>query len=113
MRRVKSIVYVAMSVAAMGVVYATNTTLSINNNAVGKPGADFVKQVDDSTDGYIRALRNGSTADFDSLSLAVFINQTANIEKKIDILIDEMRKNNAYLARAQLTARPTISVQSK
>ena len=110
MKRAKAILLLATLVAAMGVVYATNTTLSINNNAVGKPGADFVKQVDDSTDGYIR---NGSTADFDSLSLAVFINQTANIEKKIDILIDEMRKNNAYLARAQLTARPTISVQSK
>ncbi len=113
MRGVKSVVCLAMLVAVMGVIYAANTTLSVNNNAVGKPGADFIKQVDDSTDGYIRALRNGSTADFDSLSLAVFINQTANIEKKIDILIDEMRKNNAYLARAQLTARPALSVQSK
>ena len=38
MKRAKAILLLATLVAAMGVVYATNTTLSINNNAVGKPG---------------------------------------------------------------------------
>lgn len=96
----------------MGSIYAEGG-MSINPNAVGNNGINFIKRLDDETDGYIRALRNGSQADFDTLSLVVFMNQTANIERKLDILINELHKNNELLAaQSKLSARLLSNLSS-
>lgn len=73
-------------------------SLTINNKAIGKNAQHYLSTLDDATEGYVRALRRGSEVDFDALQLVVTMNQTANIEKKLDILIDEIRKNNQLLA---------------
>lgn len=98
MKAIKTIVLPIMLSMMAGSIYAGSATLSINDKAVGKNGVDFVKKIDEAIGGYVRALRQASAADFDSLNLVMFMNQTANIEQKLDILIAETRKNNQLLA---------------
>lgn len=98
MKTIKNILLPLALITMAGSLYANGNTLAVNDKAVGKNGVDFVKRIDDATGGYIRAMRHASEADFDTLKLAMFMNQTANMEQKLDILIAEMRRNNQLLA---------------
>lgn len=110
--RIKKFLLLIPLALVTGSIYAEGG-MSINPKAVGKNGIDFLKHLDDETDGYIRALRNGSRADFDTLSLVVFMNQTANIERKLDILINELHKNNELLAaQSKLSVRLLSNLSS-
>ena len=62
-----------------------DTKLTALQQALGDKGSNFVKTIDDQIGGYVRGLRRGSQVDFDALQLAMFMNQTANLEKKLDI----------------------------
>lgn len=78
--------------------FASNT-LTISSKATGKSAVAYLQSLDNQTDGYLRALRRGSQVDWDALVMSVQLNQSANLEAKLDILIAEMRKNNELLAK--------------
>lgn len=88
-------------------------SMEVNKQALGDKGSSFVKTIDDQIGGYVRGLRRGSQVDFDALQLAMFMNQTANIEKKLDILISETRKNNQLLAMQMKSSNKLIDIFSK
>lgn len=71
--------------------------LAINSDAVGKSSLRFIEQIDDLMPGYIRGLSNQKPTEFNALQFAAMLNQSANIEKKLDILIAEMRETNRLL----------------
>ena len=104
----KTIAAVALTVAA-----SASFSMEVNKQAMGDSGVDFVQKVDDQMGGYVRALRRGSQANFDALSLTMFMNQTANIEKKLDILIAETRKNNKLLAMQTKSSSQLIELMKK
>lgn len=89
--------YKILIATAMLIVVNVASSMEVNKQAVQDKGIDFIKKVDSQIGGYVRAFRRGSEVDFDALSLVMFINQTANIEKKLDMLIYEIRKNNGLL----------------
>jgi len=88
-------------------------SMEVNKQALGDKGSNFVKTIDDQIGGYVRGLRRSSQVDFDALELAMFMNQTANIEKKLDILISETRKNNQLLAMQMKSSNKLIDIISK
>ncbi|GEM_PF-4762682 len=92
---------------------STSFSMEVNKQALGDKGSNFVKTIDDQIGGYVRGLRRGSQVDFDALQLAMFMNQTANLEKKLDILISETRKNNQLLAMQMKSSNKLIDIISK
>ncbi len=99
--------------AFISLITSTSFSMDVNKQAVGDKGTAFVKTIDDQVGGYVRALRRGSQVEFDALSLAMFMNQTANIEKKLDILINETRKNNRLLAMQMKSSNKLIEIINK
>lgn len=93
----KSNLVLGLCLAACGF-NAWSDSLTINNKAVGKSGHRYLSSLDYATEGAVRALRRSSEVDFDVLKLSAFMNESANIEQKLDILISEMRKTNQLLA---------------
>lgn len=83
------------------------SVLKINTNATGKQATSFLETLDGRTEGFVRALRRGSQIDFEALQLVVLLNQTANLENKLDKLISNQQKTNALLAK--LIAASTTS----
>jgi hypothetical protein len=73
-------------------------SIRLNDKATGKNAVQFLQKMDDKTDGYVRALRRGSKVDWDALTLIVRMNQSANLEAQLDLLIAELRKNNHLLS---------------
>ena len=71
--------------------------LAVNSDAVGKSSLRFLEQLDDQMPGYIRGLSYQKPTEFKALQLAAMLNQSANIEKKLDLLIAEMRETNRLL----------------
>lgn len=93
---------IMLSVAIMGLTtmaYSSQSSMTINPNALGKNAVGFLKEVDSKTEPYLRVLRRQSQISFDALQLAVYMNQSENMEKKMDILIREIRKSNDLLAK--------------
>lgn len=102
-----------IKIALISLLASTSFAMKVNNEAVADKGINFVKTIDNQINGYLRALRRGSQVDFDALELTVFMNQTANIEKKLDILIDETRKNNRLLSMQMKSSNRLIDILSK
>lgn len=92
---------------------ASSNSLVINKEAVGERGVSFIKSIDDQISGYVRAFRRGSQVDFDALKLVMFMNQTANLEKKLDILINETRKTNQLLSLQMKSSNKIINIMSQ
>lgn len=105
--------YKTLSILALTLVSSASFSMEVNKQALGDKGASFVKTIDDQIGGYVRGLRRGSQVDFDALQLAMFMNQTANIEKKLDILISETRKNNQLLSMQMKSSNKLIDIMSK
>lgn len=73
------------------------TSLTVNSQAVGKSSLHFLEQIDEQMPGYVRGLSRQNTTEFNALTFAAMLNQSANIEKKLDLLIAEMRETNRLL----------------
>lgn len=73
------------------------TPLAVNADAVGKSSLRFLEQIDDQMPGFVRGLSYQKPMEFNALQMAVMLNQSANIEKKLDVLIAEMRETNRLL----------------
>lgn len=71
--------------------------LKLNQDAMGKPAMHFLQQLDEAMPPYLRALSFQKPSEFDALQMAVMLNQSANIEKKLDLLIEEIRETNRLL----------------
>lgn len=71
--------------------------LTVNTDAVGKSSLRFLEQIDDQMPGFVRGLSFQKPTEFNALQMAVMLNQSANIEKKLDLLIREMRETNRLL----------------
>lgn len=94
MKRVKSVL---MAASLLGACALHATPLAVNSNAVGKSSLRFLEQIDNQMPGYVRALSYQKPTEFNALQMAVMLNQSANIEKKLDVLIAEMRETNRLL----------------
>lgn len=96
----KTVKFLNASVIAAALIASTTSyALQINQSVSGKGAGNFLSQLDERTDGAIRIMHVNSKAEFDTMFFASFLNQTANIEQKLDVLIAEMRKNNELLQR--------------
>jgi len=104
----KTILIVLISLIA-----STSFAMEVNKQVVGDKGLHFVKAIDDQMSGYIRVMRRSSERDFDALSLVIFMNQTANLEKKLDILINETRKTNRLLSLQMKSSNKIIDIMSQ
>lgn len=80
---------------------SSSSGLTINKNVISQPGENFVKTITAriQTMNYLVNLHNRTRDYYDVLQLLVFMNQTSQLEKKMDVLIDEIRLSNHYLAR--------------
>ena len=96
----RSLKFLNTSVIAVALIASTTGyALQINQSVSGKGAGNFLSQLDERTDGTIRIMHANSKTEFDTMFFASFLNQTANIEQKLDVLIAEMRKNNELLQR--------------
>jgi hypothetical protein len=96
----KTIKFLSAGVATAALMAATTSyALQINQSVSGKGAGNFLSQLDERTDGTIRIMHANSKTEFDTMFFESFLNQTANIEQKLDVLIAEMRKNNELLQR--------------
>ncbi|MGL6029429.1 MAG: hypothetical protein ACRC0M_06560, partial [Legionella sp.] len=86
-----------VAVSLLGVCTLNAAPLAINHDAVGKSSLRFLEQLDDQMPGFVRGLSYQKPAEFNALHFAAMLNQSANIEKKLDILIAEMRETNRLL----------------
>jgi len=79
----------------------SSSGLTVNKNVISQPGENFVKTITAriQTMNYLVNLHNRTRDYYDVLQLLVFMNQTSQLEKKMDVLIDEIRLSNRYLAR--------------
>ena len=102
-----------LTIAALTLISSACFSMEVNKQALGESGSSFVQSIDDQISGYVRALRRGSEVEFDALKLSMFMNQTANIEKKLDILISETRKNNRLLAQQTKSSNKLIEAINK
>ena len=71
--------------------------LTVNPEATGKSSLHFLEQIDDKMPGFVRGLSRQNSTEFSALQFAAMLNQSANIEKKLDLLIAEMRETNRLL----------------
>lgn len=86
---------IAVSLLGAGALNAT--PLTVNSDAVGKSSLQFLEQIDNQMPGFIRGLSYQKPTEFNALQMAAMLNQSANIEKKLDLLIAEMRETNRLL----------------
>ncbi|KTC87662.1 hypothetical protein [Legionella drozanskii] len=89
-------------ILALGLVsaaLANAAPLKLNQDAIGKPALHFIQQIDEAMPPYIRALSFQKPTEFKALQFAALLNQSANIEKKLDLLIEEIRETNRLLKR--------------
>lgn len=77
------------------------TGLNVDNRAMGSAGDDFIRTISGKIQSmnYLVNLRRNTQDYFDVLNLLVYLNQSSQLEKKIDVLIGEMRRNNQLLER--------------
>lgn len=101
--KIKSIVTAGVVAASLMAAQA-GSALQVNSGVAGKGAANFLSLLDNKTDGYIRILHANSKTEFDTMFFEAFLNQTANLEQKLDVLIAEMRENNR-LMKAQLAKK--------
>ena len=59
----------------------------------------FLEKIDGSMPRVIRGLSHQNAKEFNAMQFAVMLNESANIERKLDILIAEIRKTNKLLAQ--------------
>lgn len=71
--------------------------LGVNSEAIGKSSLRFLEKIDDQMPGFVRGLSYQKPTEFNALQFAVMLNQSANIENKLDLLIAEMRETNRLL----------------
>lgn len=90
------IALIALMISGIGF---TQPSASINSKVISTSGMKFLEQLDDRTGAFPRALRNQQKSEFDVLSLMVVLNQTANIEDKLNRLVSEQEKTNKLLAQ--------------
>ncbi len=94
MRTIKAALIAA---SLLGVSALNAAPLAVNPDAVGKSSLRFLEQIDDQMPGFVRGLSFQKPTEFNALQMAVMLNQSANIEKKLDLLIREMRETNRLL----------------
>lgn len=94
MKAIKTTLIVA---SLLGASTLNATPLVVNQEAVGKSSQRFIEQIDDLMPGYIRGLSSQKPTEFNALAFATMLNQSANIEKKLDSLIAQMRETNRLL----------------
>ncbi|ERH42681.1 hypothetical protein N751_16490 [Legionella pneumophila str. Leg01/11] len=94
MRIIKGILIVT---SLFGACALNATPLTVNSGAVGKSSLQFLEQIDEQMPGFVRGLSYQKPTEFNALQMAVMLNQSANIEKKLDVLIAEMRETNRLL----------------
>jgi len=77
------------------------TGLNVDNRAMGSAGDDFIRTISGKIQSmnYLVNLRRNTQDYFDVLNLLVYLNQSSQLEKKMDVLIGEMRRNNQLLER--------------
>jgi len=102
MKSIKLPIALICGLALSGISFA-QSPVSINSKVVSSSGMQFLQQLDNKTEGYPRALRNQQKSEFDVLSLMVMLNQTANIEDKLNKLVSEQQKTNKLLAQIVAT----------
>jgi hypothetical protein len=73
------------------------TPLTVNTDAVGKRQLHFLETLDEKMAPYVRGLSFQKPSEFNALQFAAMLNESANIEKKLDILIAEIRETNRLL----------------
>ena len=78
-----------------------STGLTINNSALSEPGDALIRTISGKIQrmNYLVNLRRNTQDYFDVLNLLIYLNQSSQLEKKIDILISETRRNNKLLER--------------
>lgn len=83
----------SMSLAAPG--------LNVNSQAIGSEGQDFLHTLSGRVQTMRHAvdLRRNMHDYFDVLNLLVYLNQSSQMEKKMDSLIGELRRNNQILEK--------------
>ncbi|GGI90889.1 hypothetical protein [Legionella impletisoli] len=77
------------------------TGLNVDNRAMGSAGDDFIRTISGKIQSmnYLVNLRRNTQDYFDVLNLLVYLNQSSQLEKKMDVLIGEIRRNNQLLER--------------
>ena len=75
-----------IAASLLGVTVLNAAPLVVNAEAVGKSSLNFLEQLDDQMPGYIRGLSYQKPTEFQALQFAAMLNQSANIEKKLDVL---------------------------
>ena len=92
---------VAVSLIALSSVSFSATGLNVDNRAMGSAGDDFIRTISGKIQSmnYLVNLRRNTQDYFDVLNLLVYLNQSSQLEKKMDVLIGEMRRNNQLLER--------------
>ena len=83
MRMIKGVLIAA---SLLGACALNATPLTVNKDAVGKSSLRFLEQLDNQMPGYVRGLSYQKPTEFNALQLAAMLNQSANIEKKLDVL---------------------------
>lgn len=86
-----------IAVSLLGACALNATPLVVNADAVGTSSWRFLEQIDNQMPGYVKTLSNHRPTEFNALQFAAMLNQSANIEKKLDVLIAEMRETNRLL----------------
>lgn len=94
------------SILAIGLIAISSASfstsgLNVDNRVMGGAGDDFLRTISGKiqTMNYLVNLRQNTQDYFDVLNLLVYLNQSSQLEKKMDVLIGEMRRNNKLLER--------------
>ena len=93
----KTVKVTLITASLLGACVLNAATLVVNSDAVGKSSLRFLEQIDDQMPGFVRGLSFQKPTEFNALQFAAMLNQSANIEKKLDLLIAEMRETNRLL----------------
>lgn len=96
-RTMKTLKVTLAALSLLGACTLNATPLVVNAEAVGQSSLRFLEQLDDQMPGFVRGLSYQKPTEFNALQMAVMLNQSANIEKKLDVLIAEMRETNRLL----------------
>lgn len=94
MRKIKTTL---IALSLLGACALNAAPLVVNSEAVGKSSMQFLEKIDDQMPGFVRGLSYQKPTEFNALQFAAMLNQSANIEKKLDVLIAEMRETNRLL----------------
>ena len=97
---------ISKSIAATALIAVSSLSfsasgLTVDKKAMGEAGDDFLRTISAKIQrmNYLVNLRRNTQDYFDVLNLLVYLNQSTQIEKKMDILISEMRRNNQLLTK--------------